>query len=82
VLVSGKNITGWSPRISEHGLIESRISGQEIEVNEMEEGEINDVDGDEVVFEDMGYTKVNNIVTKLEKRVARETGPDLSQMRS
>jgi hypothetical protein len=33
-------------------------------VNNMEEREINDVAGEEVVMQDMDYAKVNNKVTK------------------
>jgi hypothetical protein len=49
-----------SPRISESERTEIRTRGQEIEVNSMEEGEINDVAGEEVAMEDMEYGKVNN----------------------
>jgi hypothetical protein len=34
-----------NPRTSEHGLFERRTSGQEMEVNTMEEGEMNNVAG-------------------------------------
>jgi hypothetical protein len=49
-----------------------------MEVNKMEEGEINDVAGEEVVMEDMDYAKVKNKVIKPKKRIAGETGPELS----
>jgi predicted metal-dependent hydrolase len=49
-----------------------------MEVNTMEEGEINDVAGEEVVMEDMDYAKVKNKVIKPKTRVAGETGPELS----
>jgi hypothetical protein len=42
-----------SPRNSERGLCERRTSDQEMEVNTMEEGEINDIVGEEDVMEDM-----------------------------
>jgi hypothetical protein len=44
-----------------------------MEVNTMEEGEINDVAGLEVVMEDMDYAKVKNKVIEQKKRVAGET---------
>jgi hypothetical protein len=53
VRVSGKNTTAGIPRISERRLTEWRASGQKMEVNTMEEGEINDVAGEEVGMEDM-----------------------------
>jgi hypothetical protein len=40
----------------------------------MEEGEVNDDVGEEVVMEDMDYTEF----LKPKKRVAGETGPELS----
>jgi hypothetical protein len=43
---------------------ERRKSGQEMDVNTMEEGEINYVAGEEVVMEDMDYAKVKNKVYK------------------
>jgi hypothetical protein len=49
-----------------------------MEVNTMEEGEINDIAGEEVVMEDMDYAKVKNKVIKSKKRVVGETGPELS----
>jgi hypothetical protein len=54
VRVSGKTTAGI-PRISERGLTERRTSGQEMEVYTMEEGEISDLAGKEVVKEDMDY---------------------------
>jgi hypothetical protein len=78
VRVSRKNTTAGSSRTSEHGLSERRTSVQEIEVNTIKVGEINGVVGEEVVMEDMDYTKLKNKVTKPKKRVAGETGPELS----
>jgi hypothetical protein len=69
VRISGKSSTAGSPRISELGLIERR-SGQEMEVNTMEDGEM--------VMEDMDYAKVKNKFTKPNKSAAGETGPELS----
>jgi hypothetical protein len=43
-----------------------------MEVNTMEKGEINDVIVEEVVMEDMDYTKIKNKVIKPKKRVAGE----------
>jgi hypothetical protein len=54
------------------------MSGQEMEVEAMEEGEINDEAGEEVVMEDMDYTELKNNFVQLKKRVAGETGPELS----
>jgi hypothetical protein len=72
-LVSGKNTTPGRPRASNRGLSENRTSGQEIEVEAMEEGEINDEAGEEVVMEDMDYTELKNKFVKPKKRVAGET---------
>jgi hypothetical protein len=44
----------------------------------MEEGEINDEAGEEVVMEDMDYAELMNKFVKPKKRVAGETGPELS----
>jgi hypothetical protein len=44
----------------------------------MEEGEINDEAGEEVVMEDMDYAELKNKFVKPMKRVAGETGPELS----
>jgi hypothetical protein len=52
VQVLGKNTTAGNPLTSDHGLSERRTGGQEMEVNTMEEGEINDVAGEEVFVED------------------------------
>jgi hypothetical protein len=49
-----------------------------MEVYTMEEGEINEVNGEEAVMDDMDYAKVNNKVIKPKKMVAGETGPELS----
>jgi hypothetical protein len=69
---------GGSPHILECGLNERRTSGKEMEVNTMEEREINDIAGEEVVIEDMDYAKVKNKVIKPKERVGGETGPELS----
>jgi hypothetical protein len=53
VRVSGKNITAGSPRTSESGFSERRKSDQEMEVNTMEDREINDIAGEDVVMEDV-----------------------------
>jgi hypothetical protein len=42
------------------------------------EREIIDVDGEEVMMEDMDYAKVKNKVIKPKKRIAGGTGPELS----
>jgi hypothetical protein len=76
--VSGKNTTGGSPRTSECGLSERRTSGQEMQVNTMQEGEISDADGEEVVMEDMDCAKLKHNVIKPKKRFLGETGPELS----
>jgi hypothetical protein len=47
-----------------------------MEVEAKEEGEINDEAGEEVVMEDMDYTELKFVKPK--KRVAGETGPELS----
>jgi hypothetical protein len=57
---------------------ERRSNGQEVEVNTMEEREISDVTGEEVVMEGMDDAKVKNKVMKPKKRVAGEAGPELS----
>jgi hypothetical protein len=44
----------------------------------MEEGEINDEAGKEVVLEDMDYAELKNKFVKPKKRVAGGTGPELS----
>jgi hypothetical protein len=49
-----------------------------MEVEAMEEGEINDEAGEEVVMEDMDYTELKNKFVKPKKRVAGESGPELS----
>jgi hypothetical protein len=49
-----------------------------MEVNTMEEGEISDVAGEEMMMEDMDYATVKNKVIKPKKRVTGETGPELS----
>jgi hypothetical protein len=49
-----------------------------MEVEAMEEGEINDEAGEEVVMEDMDYGELKNKFVKPKKRVAGETGPELS----
>jgi hypothetical protein len=49
-----------------------------MEVEAMEEGEINDEGGEEVVMEDMDHAVLKNKFVKPKKRVAKETGPELS----
>jgi hypothetical protein len=49
-----------------------------MEVETMEEGEINDEAGEEVVMEDMHYAELKNKFVKPKKRVAGETWPELS----
>jgi hypothetical protein len=75
--VLGKNTTAGSPRASDRGLLENRTSGQEIEVDAMEEGEINDEAGKEVM-EDMDYAKLKNKIFKPKKRIAGKGGLELS----
>jgi hypothetical protein len=77
VRVSGKNITVGGSLPSERGLSERRTSGQEMEVNTMAEGEVNDKAGKEVVTEGMDYTKVKNKFIDPKKRVAGETEEEL-----
>jgi hypothetical protein len=48
-----------------------------MEVEAMEEGEINDEAGEEVVMEDMNYAELKNKFVKPKNRVAGETGPEL-----
>jgi hypothetical protein len=49
-----------------------------MEANAMEEGEIYDEAGEEVVMEDIDYAKVKNKVMKSKKRVGGEIGLGLS----
>jgi hypothetical protein len=49
-----------------------------MEVEAMEEGEINDEAWEEVVMEDMDYAELKNKFVKPKRRVAGETGPELS----
>jgi hypothetical protein len=49
-----------------------------MKINTMEEEEIIDVAGEKEVMEAMDYAKVRNTVIKPKKRVAGETGPELS----
>jgi hypothetical protein len=49
-----------------------------MEVEAMEQGEINDEAGGKVVMEDMVYAELKNKFDKPKKRVAGETGPELS----
>jgi hypothetical protein len=49
-----------------------------MEVEAMEEGEINDEAGEEVMMEDMDYAELRNKFVKPKKRFAGETGPELS----
>jgi hypothetical protein len=54
------------------------MSGQEMGVEAMEEGEINDEAGEEVVMEDMNYAELKNKFVKPKKRFAGEAGPEIS----
>jgi hypothetical protein len=67
-----------SSRTLEQGLSELRASGQEMQVNTMEQREINGVVREEVVLEDMDHAKLKNKVIKPKRRVEGETGPELS----
>jgi hypothetical protein len=49
-----------------------------MKVEAMEEGEINDEAGEEEVMEDMDYSELKNKFFEPKKRVAGETGPELS----
>jgi hypothetical protein len=49
-----------------------------MEVEAMEEGEMNDEAGEEVVMDDMDYAELKNKFVKPKKRVAGETWPELS----
>jgi hypothetical protein len=49
-----------------------------MEVEAMEEGELNDESWEAVVMEDMDYAELKNKFVKPKKRVAGETGPELS----
>jgi hypothetical protein len=77
VRVSDKNTTAESPRASDRGLSQIRRSGKEREVDAIEDGEIYDEAGGEVVMEDMDQAKLKNKVVKPKKRTARKTGPEL-----
>jgi hypothetical protein len=57
----------------ESGLFETRTSGQVMEINTMEEGEISDIVGEEVVMKDMDYAKLKNKVIEPKKTVMGET---------
>jgi hypothetical protein len=48
-----------------------------MEVEAVEEGEINDEAGEEVVMEDMDYAELKNKFVKPKMRVAGETEPEL-----
>jgi hypothetical protein len=48
-----------------------------MEIEAMEEGEINDEAGEEVVMEDMDYAELKNKFVKAKKRVAGEIRPEL-----
>jgi hypothetical protein len=63
-LVSGKNTMPGRPRASNRGLSKKSTSGQEMEVEAMEEVEINDKAGEEVVMEDMVYAELKNKFVK------------------
>jgi hypothetical protein len=81
-LDSSKNTTPGRPRASNRGRSENRTIDQEIEVEAMEEGKINDEAVEEVVMEDMDYAELKNKFAKRKKRVVGETGPELSQKRN
>jgi hypothetical protein len=49
-----------------------------MEGDAMEEGEMYDEAGEEVVIEDMDHAKLKNKVVKPKKRTARKTGPESS----
>jgi hypothetical protein len=49
-----------------------------MEVEAMEEGEINDEAGEEVMMKDMVYAELKNKFVKPKKRAAGETGPEFS----
>jgi hypothetical protein len=49
-----------------------------MEVDALEDGEIYDEAGEEVVMEDMNHAKLKNKVVKPKRRVAGKTGPELS----
>jgi hypothetical protein len=49
-----------------------------MEVEAMDEGEIDDDAGEEVVMEAMDYAELKNKFVKPKKRVANKTGPELS----
>jgi hypothetical protein len=53
-----------------------------MEVEAMEEGEINDDAGEEVVMEEMDYAELKNKFVKPKRRVAGETGPNCHQKRT
>jgi hypothetical protein len=59
---------------SECGLAERWTSGHEMEANTMEEGEINDVAGEEVAMEDMDDVKVMNKVNNQRRGLRLENG--------
>jgi hypothetical protein len=56
VRVSDKNTTAGSPCASDSGLSENRTSGQDMEVDTMQEEEINDEPSEEVEIEDKDYS--------------------------
>jgi hypothetical protein len=78
VQVSDKNTTAGSPTAFDGGLSKNRTSGQEMEVDAMEEEEINDEPVEEVEMEDKDYAKLRNKVVKPKKRVAGKARPEMS----
>jgi hypothetical protein len=54
------------------------MSGQEMEVDAMEEEGINDETSEEVEMEDKDYAKLTNKVVKPKKKVAGKAGPEFS----
>jgi hypothetical protein len=67
VRVSGKNTTAWNPSASDGGLSENGTSGQEMEVDAIEEEEINKNPAEEVEMKDKDYAKLKNKVVKSKK---------------
>jgi hypothetical protein len=49
-----------------------------MEVDAMEEGEINDEAGEELVMEDMDFAKLKNKSVEPNNRIVKKTGPELS----
>jgi hypothetical protein len=60
------------------GLSENRMSGQEMDVEAIEQEEISDEAEEEVVMVHMDYAKLKNKFVKPKKRAAGERRPELS----